>query len=153
MGTTIRRATEADRFSLFKLAAAMHAETDFKSMGFSPSKAVDRLGAWIHSPEGLMLVAEDGAEPFGMLAATYRAPWFSDDLMVSEDLFYVRADKRGSRAGFMLMREFVAEAGRRSARHVRAGIATGDVGSGAQRLYEHFGFLLVGGSFSLYLEH
>lgn len=147
----VRDATEEDRFGLFKLAAAMHAETDFKVLRFNPHKAIDGLGAWIHSPDGLMAIAVQGSEVVGMLAATKRAPWFTNDLMASEDLFFVRQDKRGGRTAFRLFQHFMAWATVHGAAHVRAGIATGDAGTNAGRLYEHFGFHKVGGSYSLFI--
>lgn len=148
----IRPAIEADRLALFKLAAAMHSETDFAGLQFDPAMALDGLGRWVHSSEGLMLVAADAGEVFGMLAATLRRPWFSPEIVVSEDLFFVRQDKRGGRCAYLLMRAFVQAAQAAGARHLRAGIATGDAGQPADRLYRHFGMRLVGGSYSLYFD-
>ena len=148
----IRQAVESDRLALFKLAAVMHSETDFKGLQFDPAKALDGLGKWVHSPEGVMLVSDDAGDVCGMLAATIRAPWFSPDTVVSEDLFYVRADKRGGRCAFKLFRALVDLAKATGARHLRAGIATGDPGKPADRLYRHFGMQLVGGSYSLYFD-
>jgi L-amino acid N-acyltransferase YncA len=148
---SVRRATEDDRFALFKLAVAMHRETDYSAMRFDPAKALDRLGAWLHSPEGVMLVAESDGEVVGMLAATCRAPWFSDELMASEDLFFVRPDKRAGRTALRLLQAFINGAESLGVRHIRAGIATGKAGAPAARLYEHVGFTLSGGSYAMFL--
>lgn len=142
----VRRAVEADRLGLFKLAVAMHRETSFRAYAFNPEKAIHGLGAWIHG--GFMAVAEKDGQVIGMLAATKRSPWFSDDPLLSEDLFYVAEAHRGTRAGYLLMREFMAWARENAPCHVRAGVATGK-GPAAERLYEHFGMTYQGGNFAL----
>jgi GNAT superfamily N-acetyltransferase len=147
----VRRATEDDRLALFKLAAAMHAETQFKGMRFDAQKSIDNLGRWIHEEQGLMLVADDGGDIVGMLAARVFSPWFSDDRMAHEELFYVRADKRGTRAGFKLMVEFVAWAKTTDANYIGAGVATA-TGGAAERLYKHFGLGFIGGNYSTYVD-
>lgn len=146
----IRRATEEDRIALFKLAAAMHAETDFRHFAFDPHKTINGLGAWIHSPNALLLVADAGDGVVGMLAASLKQAWFSHDPFMSEDFFYVAADRRGSRAAYMLMREFMRES-EKIALHVRAGVATGNC-QAAERLYEHFGMTYQGGNYSAHLQ-
>ena len=148
--TIVRHATEEDRFGLFRLAVDMHAETDFAGLAFDPERALNGLGGWIHGDGGLMLVAESGGEIVGMLAAAKKVPWFTSDVIASEDLFFVRKDFRGSPCAFRLMKAFLAWAEDRGAVHVRAGIATGDPGSNADRLYLHFGFHKVGGCYSLF---
>ena len=147
----IRRAVEDDRLALFKLACAMHAETDFKHFNFDPLRAVNGLGTWIHSATAVMLVADDGGEVVGMLAGSVQTTWFGIDKFASEELFYVRADRRGGRAGYLLMRDFVAWGHKTGAAHLRAGVATGS-GPAAERLYEHFGMHHVGGNYSAHLE-
>ena len=149
--TTIRKATEQDRLGLFKLAAAMHRETDFARLAFAPEKALDKLGGWLHGEGGFMCVAERDGEIVGMLAATLKAPWFSTDMIASEDLFFVRDDARGSPLAFRLMGFFVDWAISTGVAYLRAGVATGDVGKGAERIYEHFGFARVGSCYSLHV--
>lgn len=149
----VRNAIEADRLDLFKLAVLMHRETDFAGLNFDARKAVDRIGDWIVGPDKLMAVAVDGDEVVGMLAATRGKPWFSNDLMLSEDLFFVRESHRGGRTAYRLMQHFMGWASLARVTHVRAGIATGEPGKGAARLYEHFGFRCVGGSYSLFPDY
>lgn len=149
----VRNATENDRLGIFKLAVAMHRETDFGNFSFDPEKAINSIGLWLHG--GLMLVvvdqAEDSEEVVGMMAASKKDPWFSQDVLVSEDFFYVREDKRGSRAAFLLMKGFIDWANEVGAHHLRAGVATG-TGPAAERLYEHFGMHYVGGNFSSHIS-
>lgn len=149
--TSIRKATEQDRLGLFKLAVAMHAETDFACLAFDPHKALDNLGNWIHHPDCLMLVAVDGDEVIGMLAAQARQAWFTSDWVASEDLFYVRADRRGGRTAYRLLGEYINWCAARGIRYGRAGISTGEPGKNAGRLYEHFGMRCTGACYSFNL--
>ena len=143
----IRPATEDDRLALFKLAVAMHRETDFQRFELNPGKTLDSLGYWIASPDALALLAEhDTAGPVGFFLGKVTAPWFSDELAAVEDCFYVLPERRGSRAAFYLVREFLAWGKARGAWHARAGVSSGS-GRAGERIYEHFGMKNMGGNF------
>lgn len=149
---SVRHAVESDRLQIFRLSVYMHQETDFKNFQFSPEKAVNNIGAWIHGGnERFLLVAERGQGVVGMLFAALKRPWFGDDLMASEEVFYVHPDHRGSRAAYLLMREFRKTAEALGARHLRAGVATGS-SPAAERLYQHFGMRYVGGNYSAHIN-
>lgn len=150
----VRRATEADRFSVFKLCVSMHRETDFSNITLNPQKCLDGIGQWIHY--GLLLVAEnDEGDLIGLFAAQMQAPWFSDEPVAAEDLFYVIPEYRGTRAGYLLFKGFMEWAKEQQAsrrvKHIRASVATG-IGPAAERLYEHFGLKRMGGTFSAHLK-
>lgn len=143
----IRQATDTDRLALFKLAVAMHRETDFRAFLLDPEKTAAGLLYWTTHQDGLALLAEhDGAGPVGFFLAKVTTPWFSNDLTAVEDCFYVLPEHRGSRAAYMLVREFMAWAKERGALHVRAGVSSG-CGPAGERLYQHFGMKNMGGNF------
>lgn len=148
--TIVRNAIEADRLPLFKLAVAMHGETDFRHLRFNPEKALQSLHALIHDPMRLLLVAEHEGEVVGMLAACRLDLSFSDDPVAAEELFYVAPEHRGGMAAFKLIHTFVGWADLQGMKQVRAGVATG-IGRAAERLYQHFGLRYVGGNFSKFL--
>jgi len=145
----IRRATEDDRLSLFKLSLSMHRETDFQHLTLNPQKLLDNLGVWIHQQIGLVVTDDDVV--VGMLFASVQTPWFSDETYGTEDLLYVLPEYRGTRAGYMLVREFMREMKERGVQHIRGGVSTG-TGLGAERLYEHFGMKHMGGNFIAHLK-
>lgn len=149
----IRCATEEDRLPLFKLAAAMHAETDFRHFNFDPQKALNNLGEWIHSPRARMLIADSDGDVVGLLAGSIQETWFGNDTFVNEQLLFVRPDKRGGRAAYMLVRDFVAWWRETGVKHIRMGVSTAaDTGPAAERLYTHFGLHYAGGNYSAHLE-
>lgn len=144
--TTIRRATEADRLALFKLCVAMHRDTDFQHYRLNPEKLLHSLGYWIHDTRALLLVAERDGVVIGFFMAKLTQPWFSDDLCAVEDCFFVLAEHRGTRAGYLLVRGFTEWAAEHGAEHSRAGVTSGR-GEAGGRLYEHFNLQFMGGNY------
>ena len=125
----------------------MHGENLYEQLAINPQKTIDGLGYWIHN--GLCLAAEDDEQIVGMFFASVQQTWFSDEPFAREDLFYVRPESRGSRAAYMLMREFMAWTKLIGVRFVRAGAATG-TGEGAERLYQKFGMQHTGGNYAIH---
>ena len=90
-------ATENDRLAIFKLAAQMHLETDFRYFDFDPGIALAGLTDWLGAdPHSVMFVADDDGDVVGMLGATVRSTWFGRHKFASEELFYVTPAHRGS---------------------------------------------------------
>jgi GNAT superfamily N-acetyltransferase len=143
MTITVRRATDADVLGMFKLCVQMHETTLYSRYRFSPEKCVSQIIGWIAN--ALALVAMNGDEAVGMMVATRRGLWFSDDEVAGEDVIYVREDARGSRAAFLLVREFKEWAAAQGVVDARAGVTTGHTSAG--RLYEHFGGRNVGSNY------
>ena len=149
--TVSRIATENDRLALFKLAAQMHVETDFRFYDFDPGVAISGLGNWLGTdPNSVMFVADIDGEVIGMLGATLRGTWFGRDKLASEELFYVLPEHRGSGAAQQLLQSFCDWAAEVGAQHLRAGVATGS-GPAAETLYQRFGMHYVGGNFSAHI--
>lgn len=147
--TEIRPATESDRLALFKLCVAMHEETDFRNYTLNPQKMLHGIGFWMHN--ALLLVAVKDSELIGFFMGKVTQPWYSDDMAAVEDCFYVRPEHRGSRAGYLLVREFCSWAKAKGVRHVRAGVSSGS-GEAGGRLYEHFGMKFMGGNYIAHIK-
>ena len=102
---TVRRATQNDLLDIFKLCVAMHQETDFGNFPLNPEKMIAQLSHW--KDHNLLLVAEDDGKIVGMMAGSKRDQWYSDEFLAAEDFIFVDKDHRGTRAAFLLMREFM----------------------------------------------
>jgi len=149
--TVSRIASQNDRLAIFKLAAQMHLETDFRFFDFDPGIAIAGLSDWLGTdPHSVMFVAEADGEVVGMLGAALRSTWFGRHKFASEELFYVAPAHRGSGAAQMLLQSFCDWAVAVGAQHLRAGVATGS-SPAAERLYQRFGMHNVGGNFSAHL--
>ena len=84
-----------------------------------------------------------------MLATAADHAWFGREVTLRDELFYVDRAHRGSRAAYLLMREFMARARAVKAKHLLAGNTSG-LGDAAERLYAHFGMRRTGGNYSLH---
>lgn len=146
----VRRATPDDLLEVFKLGAAMHAEGEFSSYTFNAEKTLNTIAGWDNGGDRALFIADNDGEVIGMMAAVLTDSIFSDDLCAMEHILYVRSDKRGSRAAYLLVKAFVQWAHDSNAKHIRAGVSMGSGGS-AHRLYEHFGMKHVGGNFTAHL--
>ena len=149
--TVSRIASEIDRLAIFKLAAQMHLETDFRFYDFDPSIAIAGLSDWLGGdPSSVMFVAEADGDVVGMLGATLRSTWFGREKLASEELFYVAVAHRGGGAAHQLLQSFCDWAEEVGAQHLRAGVATGS-SLAAEKLYQRFGMHYVGGNFSAHM--
>ncbi len=134
-----------------RLAEEMLAESSFSRLGFN----VERVTAFAQQAVTLgnrtpVFMVYSGDIAVGFLSACLSPVSFTFAFGASEEYFYVSPEFRGSRAAYLLVREFVAWARSHNPSFIRAGISTG-VTSGASKLYEHFGMLSVGTNHMLVL--
>lgn len=90
-------------FSLARLAI----EEAFPHLEFDADRAVDLFTRSVVHGDPLGLVAEIDGEIVGMFAARIHAYAFASGLFVQDEIFYVRPDKRGSRAAAKMLREYI----------------------------------------------
>lgn len=91
-----------------------------------------------------IFVVEDKGEVIGYLMALMRPYAMARGVFASQEVIYVRPCNRGSRAAALLIKGFLAWADIIGAREVYMGIANGYQPDRTARLFEHFGFALVG---------
>lgn len=108
---TYRRAVPGDLPQIMSLAREMHAETSFSTLSFSDSKAATEVMSCIMNPNTFVCVAEDQGQVVGMIAAYLSQPYFSDDLVVYDHIWFVGKAGRGSLVGSRMLKH-VAEWGR-----------------------------------------
>jgi GNAT superfamily N-acetyltransferase len=148
--TTVRPAVEQDRLAVFKLCAAMHAETDFRYYQFDPEMAIHGVGMWLgHDPSRVLYLAERNGEIAGMLGTLVSHPWFGPEVTLRDEIFYVAPKHRGGRAAYLLMKKFFERAQEVGAKHLMSGNTSG-VSEAAERLYAHFGMKRTGGNYCLH---
>lgn len=140
-----RRAYPEDLPAIVALAEEMHAETSFRSLSFSKSKAAAEVLSCILNPNMLVLVGEKDGRILGMIAAYLDKPYFSDDLVVYDHIWYVGKEGRGSMVGPRLLKH-VAE----WARLCRAKAVFVTLGSDVSqervgKLVERLGYSRLGG--------
>lgn len=140
-----RRAYPEDLPAIVALAEEMHAETSFRTLSFSKSKAAAEVLSCILNPDMLVLVGEKDGRILGMIAAYLDKPYFSEDLVVYDHIWYVGKEGRGSMVGPRLLKH-VAE----WARLCRAKAVFVTLGSDVSqervgKLVERLGYSRLGG--------
>jgi len=140
-----RRAYPEDLPAIVALAEEMHAETSFRSLSFSKSKAAAEVLSCILNPNMLVLVGEKDGRILGLIAAYLDKPYFSEDLVVYDHIWYVGKEGRGSMVGPRLLKH-VAE----WARLCRAKAVFVTLGSDVSqervgKLVERLGYSRLGG--------
>lgn len=106
--TIYRRAQPEDLPQLLRLAEEMHAETSFRTLSFSPSKSATEIMASILNPNMFVCVAEKAGNILGIVAVYVDRPYFSEDLVVYDHIWYVSKQGRGTLVGPRLLK-LVAE--------------------------------------------
>jgi GNAT superfamily N-acetyltransferase len=101
---TYRRALPEDLPGILALAKEMHAETSFRTLSFSESKAATEIVSCILNPNMFVAVAEDRGQILGIIAAYLDAPFFSDDPVVYDHIWFVGKAARGSMVGPRLLK-------------------------------------------------
>jgi ribosomal protein S18 acetylase RimI-like enzyme len=101
---TYREATSEDLPRIVALAKEMHAETSFRTLSFNEAKAATETLSSILNPGMLVVVAEDRGKIVGIIAVYLDRPYFSDDLVVYDHIWYVSPEARGSLVGPRLLK-------------------------------------------------
>lgn len=104
----IRTATPADIEALVALAESMHHESPrFRGFTFLPDRLRGTLASLLEMPHGCVLVAEQGEELTGALAA-FAYPHFACDVLQACDLgLFMAPQHRGGTTAARLVRKYV----------------------------------------------
>lgn len=101
---TYRRPVPEDLSQILRLAKEMHAETSFRNLSFDIGKAATEIMSQVVNQNNLTLVAEDRGQIVGFISAYLSKPFFSDDLVVYDHIWYVGKSARGTLVGPRLLR-------------------------------------------------
>ena len=100
---TYRRPVPADLPQLMRLAKEMHAETSFSTLSFDDAKAASEIMSFVLNPEMFVCAAEKDGVILGLVAAFLSQPYFSDDLVIYDHIWYVSKEARGTMIGPRLL--------------------------------------------------
>lgn len=141
----VRLALESDRAVLLELGRRMTADHT-PHLVFDEARANATIDRYFSEAHPTFFVAELDGEVVGFLAATITDYMAHAGFFVGQQLFYVRPDKRGTRAAASLFTVFNRWADSLNPEEVFAGIATGHRPEVAARWMRRFGFELAGPS-------
>lgn len=140
-----RRALPEDLSALLALAKEMHAETSFRTLSFSESKAAAEILSCILNPSMLVAVAEDRGKIVGIIAAYLDRPYFSEDLVVYDHIWYVGKEDRGSMVGPRLLKHVAEWARLCGAKAVFVTLGSDVSQERVGKLVERLGYSRLGG--------
>lgn len=138
----IRDATADDLDALVALGQAMHDESRFSVLEYSPQKVRALLSSLIGSQ--YMKVVERGGSVVGGFAGVVLPHWSSQDLVGYDLGLFMSRDNRGGGTAAYLLNGFRKWALSRGAKMVTIGISTGVEVEKTRELYDRLQFRTVG---------
>ena len=133
----IRSATLSDLPRMIELGEAMHRESRFSHMIYSPEKVEAMLLRIME--RGFLRVVERDGEIIGGFAGVLEEHWFSYAKIATDIALFVLPDRRGGMAAAALVNAFVAWAIEKRADLIDIGVNTGVRTYETARLFERLG--------------
>jgi len=138
-----RLALESDRAAIHELGRMMVDE--FRAhVGYDEAVANKTIDSYLLGAEPTIFVAEQSRQVIGLLLARTPPYLYASSFFVTQEVFYIRPDKRGTRAAAELARLFNEWADRLGPSEVYMGVATGYRAEQTACLMKRFGFKPVG---------
>jgi GNAT superfamily N-acetyltransferase len=133
-------------FSRIKeLFPAIQAETRYKDFSINYEKLENLYyNQFDENPIIKVFYALDGDELVGFGAFVITAHYFTDELIASDIIVYVRPERRGSSAAVKILKNYILWADQQKATHITLGISTGIHPEKTQAFYERLGFKTIG---------
>ncbi len=143
MTVTIRLAMPWDMAEVVELARLQVEETH-THLDFRPDLVEDTFRSAIKKGDPALWVAEDKSGLIGFLWARIYEYAFSSGIFVSQEVLFVRPDKRGTRAAVKLIDEYKSWGDTVGAREILFGISNGRQPDRVAKLFQRKGAELVG---------
>jgi GNAT superfamily N-acetyltransferase len=142
----VRHATPEDSAVIDTLLRAMGRESPiFRAMPIDDRKLADYIGKTIRSNEHAVLLHEGPSGIDGIYIGMLVQQFFTFEFTAMDVLFYVRPERRGSRAAVRLFRAFKAWAKSSDAKTIQVGTMTGIDPARTAKFYRGMGLNEIGG--------
>lgn len=136
----IRNATEQDIPKLVEMGQALHDETTYKHVEYSPERVAETCRLMIAN--GFLVVAEKEGEVIGVMMGDVYIPWYTTERMGIDYTLYIMPEHRNGLIAVKLIKRFEQWCIAMGAKQIRPGIGTGD--PSVIRLYKALGYKSVG---------
>lgn len=136
----IRQATEQDIPRLIELGQALHDESTYKHVTYSPERVAETCRLMMLN--GFIVVAEKEGEVIGVMMGDVYVPWYSTERMGIDYTLYITPKHRSGLIAVKMIKKFEEWCIGMGAKQIRPGIGTGV--TGAIRLYKALGYRSVG---------
>lgn len=91
---------------VFVELSRMAVEESASHVGFNPDRVRETFQKYLKTANPTIFVVEHEWEVFGFLLATMNGYRFADGFYTTQEVMYVRPDKRGTRAAVLLLKQF-----------------------------------------------
>ena len=145
LAVTVRRWLPADFAAVFALGGRLHELSRFSFLPFDQACVRQFFDLHISQPRKRCgLIALRGSLSIGMLAGYIEAYSFCNELVASDEVFFIDPAHSGGWAAARLLKAFQAWAIEAGAREVHIATATGIDPERAGRFFEHFDLRPIG---------
>jgi L-amino acid N-acyltransferase YncA len=140
----VRLALESDARTIVDMARTNMEQTR-STLTFDEDRCLATIASYLHTASPTIWVAEtkDG-EVVGFLVADFYEYRAASGIFTTQEVLFVRPDKRGTRAAAILMKELVAWSQMLGAKEIVGGNDNEFNSERTARFLEHFGFERVG---------
>ena len=114
------------------------------NLKFNETRTRATLADYFLTANPTVWVAEHNGALYGLLVASFHAYAYFDGLFTSQEVLYVKPEKRGTRAATILMRELISWSGMLGAREILGGNDNDTNSERTAKFLTHFGFRNVG---------
>lgn len=136
----IRNATEQDIQKLVEMGQALHDESTYKHVTYSPERVAETCRLMMTS--GFIVVSEKEGEVVGVMMGDVYMPWYTAERMGIDFVLYITPEHRSGLMAIKMIKRFEEWCIAMGAKQIRPGIGTGV--KGAERLYQALGYKSVG---------
>jgi hypothetical protein len=140
-----RTPTAADLPEIVRLAKEMHSETAFRTFSFDEIKSAAEIMSCMINPTNFVCVAEDRGRLVGLVSVYLTTPYFSNDKVVYDHIWYVSKEARGSLVGTRLLKFVNQWATLQDAKAVFLTLGSDVKADRVGKLAELHGYHLLGG--------
>lgn len=114
------------------------------SLTFNEARCRASFRSYLDRADPTIYVAEDKNEVIGMLVCNFYENRAADGLFTTQEVLFVRPDKRGTRAAALLMKQLISWSEQLGATEIIGGNDNEFNSERTARFLEHFGFKRVG---------
>tara|TARA_R110001592_G_scaffold131052_1_gene344642 strand:- start:17130 stop:17585 length:456 start_codon:yes stop_codon:yes gene_type:complete len=145
MSIKVSSSLKGDFNRIKELFPTIQAETRYKDFSINYEKLENLYhNQFAEDPVVKVFYALEGDELVGFGAFVITAHYFTDQLIASDIIVYVRPERRGSLAAVKLLKNYILWADQQNASHITLGISTGIHPEKTKRFYERLGFKTIG---------
>lgn len=127
-----------------ELGRLMHSESAYSDLSFNTDKCFAFAQLLIDNTDALIIVAVEDNEIAGMFAAFITSPYFSNELIAEDIVFYVSPKHRQTSASIRLLSAYLHWAEQKQAKTITAGISCEVNTDEIEKLFIRYGFRRAG---------